>query len=387
MGTAASLTGEVVRFVLEAVKGPHAGSKFEFNKSSITIGRGPENDICLAEDPRVSRNHVEIKQSLGQFYVINLSQKNFVLLNGTNVTSEKIESKAKVQVGETELLFTIQGATGLLEPISPGSVSIPMRPQGVQTPPRPQGIPNPPPNMGQPGRVPASSPYGHPQMPAGMPNGAPAPWNPQIPQGPPVDPFAYQPPPPRQVAPESPIGSLFKNKRFRLYGGIAVVGLLIFMMMSGGRKAYNEDRAFRTVEEVDVARQESENEIKAFRDRKDKMNAMIYQKAYENFLRGYRDYRQGQFARARDAFQVVLNLDPENELGKRYYNLSKIRFDELVKFYMLQGRRYLEKQNYRMCRSSLQTVMTMLGSDQMNPEYKEAKLLHERCSTASDSRY
>lgn len=384
MSTAASLTGEVVRFILEAVKGPHAGSKFEFNRTSITIGRGPENDICLAEDPRVSRQHVEIKQSLGQFYVINLSQKNFVLLNGTNVTSEKLESKARLQIGETELVFTVQGATGLLEPISPGSVSIPRGHLGVAAPPRPQGMPSPPSGT----QVPVHAPVGQ-NIPAGAPGSAPAAWNPMPPRAPqpPADPFAYQPPPPRPSPVSSPLGEIFGNKRVRLYGGLLIVGLAIFMTMKNPRKPGPEHRAFRTVEEVDVARQEAENEMKVFRDRKDKMNAMLYQKAYENFLRGYRDYRQGQYARARDAFQVVLNLDPENELGKRYYNLAKIRFDELVKFYMLQGRRYQEKQNYRMCRSSLQTVMTMLGNDLTNPEYKEAKILHERCSTAAEGRY
>lgn len=381
MGTAPSLTGEVLRFTLEAVKGPHVGQKFEFNRSSITIGRGPENDIVLAEDPRVSRQHVEIKQSLGQFYVINLSQKNFVLVNGTNVTSEKIESRSTVQVGETELMFSVQGSTSLLEPLSPGSVSIPLNRVGVgvQAPPRPQGIPGPPPMPGVPPAV-MNNPYGA---------NAPQAWNQMPPPAMPnANPYQYTPPPPRAEAPPSPVGNILKNGRVRLYGVIGIVLVVGYFAVNGSnRKPHNENRAFRTVEEIDVARQETENDMKLFRERKDKMNAMIYQKAYENFLRGYRDYRQGQFARARDAFQVVLNLDPENELGKRYFNLAKIRFDEIVKFHMLQGRRYLEKQNYRMCRSNLQTVMTMLGNDQTNAEYKEAKILHERCTAAFDGRY
>lgn len=390
MSTAPSLTGEVLRFALEAVKGPHKGQKFEFNRTSITIGRGPENDIVLSEDPRVSRQHCEIKQSLGQFYLINLSQKNFILLNGQNVQSEKMDPKSTIQVGETEMMFTVQGSTNFLEPVSPGSVSLqrpPGAPAGAPTAgprPLPNSVPNPPPFGGG---VPAPMGSG---SPAPMPGGSPAPWMPPAPGGPPpgANPFQYSAPPPRPAAPPpSPIGQLLGNKRVRVYGVLIFIGLIAFMALKSTRKERVDNRAFRTAEEIDATRQLAESDMKVFRDRRDKMQAMIYQKAYENFLRGYRDYRLGQYARARDAFQVVLNLDPENELGKRYYNLAKIRFDEVVKFHMLQGRRYLEKQNYRMCRSNLQTVMTMLGNDPSNPEYKEAKMLHEQCTAAQEGRY
>ena len=170
----------------------------------------------------------------------------------------------------------------------------------------------------------------------------------------------------------------------------AVIGfILISFVISGlGKKTKKvESRAFRTEEELNVVRAEAENEIKAFQERSQKMNQQIYQKAYENFLRGYRDYRQGQYGRAKESFQLVLNLDPDNELAKRYLNLARIRFDEMVKFNMLQGRRYLEKHNYRMCKASYQTVMTMLGNDPSNPEYKESLNLHRQCSLAIESRF
>ncbi len=64
----------------------------------------------------------------------------------------------------------------------------------------------------------------------------------------------------------------------------------------------------------------------------------------------------------REVFQVVLNLDPDNELAKRYYHLSKIKFDELVKFNMIQGNRYREKRNPAACVSrNYSNVLTMLS--------------------------
>lgn len=365
MSTASSLRTDNVRFSLEAVKGPHKGLTFESDKTSITIGRGPENDIVLTDDPRVSRQHAEIKQSLGQFYLVNLSQKNFVLLNNQNITSEKIDNKSVIQVGETEFKFIAQGSTNLLEPVSPVLAPVP-------TP------------------APPSAMSGIPSVHAGgVPSVAPPPPPPGYGRGPApqAPPPGYGAAPARPYTPPSGLAALIQHPKFKVYFVVALVGLLGFYMLKGGKTRKVEDRPFRTSEELEVSRTEAENEIKQFQERKDKMKIAVYQKAYENFLRGYRDYRQGQYARAREAFQLVLNLDPENELARRYFNLAKIRFDELIKFNMLQGRRYLEKQNYRMCRSNFQTVMTMLGNDPSNPEYVEAKTYHEQCNTALEGRY
>lgn len=353
MSTASSLRADNLKFTLEVVKGPHAGLVFESDKTSITIGRGPENDIVLAEDPRVSRQHAEIKQSLGQFYLVNLSQKNFVLLNGKNITSEKIDGKSVIQVGESEFKFVVQGSTNLLEPVAPVMTPVKSAPESPLVPAQ-QG-PRPP-------------------MPA-MP---PPPPYPGYGQAPP-----HTPPPPRAAYPNTGGDS----GRMGFYIVLALIGLGLFVMLKGGKTRVANDRPFRTAEELEVSRQEAENEIKMFQERKDKMKVAVYQKAYENFLRGYRDYRQGQFARAREAFQLVLNLDPDNELARRYYNLAKIRFDEVIKFNMLQGRRYLEKHNYRMCRANFKTVMTMLGNDPSNPEYVEAKTYHEQCQIALEGHY
>ncbi|HWU42660.1 MAG TPA: FHA domain-containing protein, partial [Bdellovibrio sp.] len=81
-----------LKFEIEVSKGPHLGLRLDFTKGSATIGRGPENDIVLSNDPRVSRQHAEIKQRDDCFIVVNLSAKNFILVDGVNVQSEVIKS-------------------------------------------------------------------------------------------------------------------------------------------------------------------------------------------------------------------------------------------------------------------------------------------------------
>ena len=84
--------------------------------------------------------------------------------------------------------------------------------------------------------------------------------------------------------------------------------------------------------------------------------------------------------RARESFQVVLNLDSDNELAKRYLQLSRIKFDEMVKHSMLQGSRYREKKNWRLCQSSFFNVMTMLQNRKDDSVYQEAKRYYDECA-------
>jgi tetratricopeptide (TPR) repeat protein len=121
--------------------------------------------------------------------------------------------------------------------------------------------------------------------------------------------------------------------------------------------------------------------------KKEKYDTVQYRRAQENFIRGFRDFQQGQYARSREAFQVVLNLDPENELAKRYYHLAQIKFDEMVKFSMIQGNRYREKKNWRMCQSSYTLVLTMLQNRKDDPTFKEAKQFFEECKLNLEGRY
>jgi tetratricopeptide (TPR) repeat protein len=117
------------------------------------------------------------------------------------------------------------------------------------------------------------------------------------------------------------------------------------------------------------------------------MNEVQYSRAQENFIKGFRDFQQGQYGRARESFQVTLNLDPDNDLAKRYLQLAKIKFDEMVKFSMIQGGRYREKKNWRKCQASFQNVITMLQSRKDDQTYLEAKRYYDECSLHAEGRY
>lgn len=337
-----------LKFTLEILKGPHAGGVFSFNKPNVSIGRGAENDIVLANDPRVSRQHAEIKSSGEEHYIVNLSQKNFVLVNGIRVQSEKLEGEIVIQIGESEMKFKPERPL-VAKNNQPSFAGV--KPAAV------------PPSM--PMQAPTFAPPAHHQTPS-MPGPA-------------------MPPPPGNFGGGGE--SLLQNKRVRFYGIIALVAIAGYFWLSSGKKVRKDPNAIRMSDQVLLDMQSSEDAKKKFEERKEKFSTVEFSRAQENFIKGFRDFQQGQYARAREAFQVVLNLDPENDLAKRYLQLSKIKFDEMVKFSMIQGSRYREKKNWRKCQSSFFNVMTMLQSRKDDPTYQEAKRYYEECSLAGEGRF
>lgn len=378
MGAAPNVK-DALSFEVEVTKGPHIGLRLNFSKGSATIGRGPENDIVLSSDPRVSRQHAEIKQRGSEFVVVNLSSKNFILVNGEAVQSEVLKKGTVIQIGETEMRFICEGAE---EPqlaavpssvpaatpgLKPNSPFVPVTPApNPAAAPRPQaGVPA----FQQPGMAPSVPPMGMPpSMPSqGMGYGG-----------------GFQAPPSAGPAPamRGGGGSILQNPKARFYGIIAIVAVVGYFIFSPskGNKA-KDPNAIRTssISLQDMAEADKRTQELASL-KKDKYDSVQYRRAQENFIRGFRDFQQGQYARSREAFQVVLNLDPDNELAKRYYHLAKIKFDELVKFNMIQGNRYREKKNWRMCQSNYSNVMTMLQNRKDDPTFKEAKQFYEECS-------
>ncbi len=363
--SAAPKVKDSLKFDIEVIKGPHIGLKLSFEKGVVSIGRGPENDLVLASDPRVSRAHAEIRQRGADFVIVNLSQKNFVLVNGENVQSEVLTANMLVQIGDTEFRF--------IPPIVP-STPEPVAPQGmVQNVPANPAILNP--QSGTPVLRPQAPPPGMPSPPpvrphaGGQPQGARASAS-------------------RQARPHSPPSSGI-DPRVRFYGIVVIIGLVGWFLLSpsknGAKKDPNEIRT-SVISLQDVAEAEKRTQ-ELLTIKKEKYDSVQYRRAQENFIKGFRDFQQGQYARARESFQVVLNLDPENELAKRYYSLSKIKFDELVKFNMIQGNRYREKKNWRMCQSNYSNVMTMLQNRKDDPTYKEAKQFYDECTLNLEGRF
>lgn len=343
-----------LKYKIVIQRGPLAGQSYSFEKTVMQIGRGADNDLILSNDLRASRNHAEIQWDGVNLKIVNISSKNFLAVNGSQVEGANLESGAIVVVGETEFSITFENLTEqeLAEPktkvhfADSGDEAV-----AVFMPPTPilqQTLPRP---------VEAHIP---PVIPANTSS---------------------------RKAPRrsSRVVKGTTNSKWHFYAVVAIIGLAFAWLMNSGA-IKKKELTFRSAEQIEKDLEISREEMKEFEARKEKLDNVQFRKAQENYIRGFRDYKQGNFGRAKESFQVVLNLDPENELAIRYYQLAKLKFDELAKFHMLQGNRYREKKNWRMCKASYFNVMTMVNNNQ-DPLFKEARQYYNQCSLAQEGRY
>jgi PAS domain S-box-containing protein len=92
---------------LQIIGGPEKGLSFELSAGSTSVGRGPENDICV-EDPSVSRNHLRISCRQGRYLIEDLESYNGTLVEGKPIPAGRAHEVAEGQticIGDTSLVL------------------------------------------------------------------------------------------------------------------------------------------------------------------------------------------------------------------------------------------------------------------------------------------
>lgn len=380
---------------LSAVKGPHAGQVFHLNKDKLTIGRGPENDVVLMNDPQVSRLHAQLVLIDRDIEIVKISQKNAVLVAGESIDRWKLVNGTTFVVGDTELRidFDLGQAVASVGQPKPADV-IPLKNLEATN-----VIPNPkafvpavkpvPPKAAPPAIVKSAAqkvPVVNAPRPMSIPNQQLLQQQQMVMQQQAF--MAQQAGQQSRALPKPGPTSLFDNPKARFYLILAVViaGAAFFLMnpkKSAGRVAkpkavlkYEDEIAIKlnSTPEADLVKKREEK-------KKDRFSPQ-YARAQENLMRGMRDFGLGNYARAQEFFQVVLNLDPDNPLAKRHLMLAKIRFDELVQSKLMLGESYYNKHNFDMCVSMYQQVMNMLDDKRSEAKYKLAERKAKECELA-----
>lgn len=313
---------------VEVLEGPSKGIRQVFQEPFWTIGRGPENRLIISNDIKVSRSHVQIRSMSGQLFARNMNPKNAMLVDGNLTVEAILKSGSYIQIGDTVIRLTFDAGAAATQ--STVMQSIPRNP-GVM-PSASGGVASP-------------SPMGHVGRPRPVHRSAEVP--------------------------------LFSHPRFRFYFAIVLVGLALMWLMSG-TPAKRKVETIRDSVAVTADLGASESEIKRILDERKEFDTPQYRLAQAQYIRGFRDYQQGQYARAMEAFQSARAFYPKHELATKYWTLAKRKFDEQVQSFMVQGRRYHGKQNYRLCQSAFATVL-MLIKDDKNAVYQEARQFHDEC--------
>ncbi|HOX46816.1 MAG TPA: GGDEF domain-containing protein [Myxococcota bacterium] len=94
---------------LIVISGASAGKMFKVASEALTIGRGKDCEIMLAEEG-ISRNHCRIEpDGHGNVAIVDLNSTNGTFFNGNRITRHLLRDGDKVQVGSTTILkFSFQ---------------------------------------------------------------------------------------------------------------------------------------------------------------------------------------------------------------------------------------------------------------------------------------
>ncbi len=94
--------GPYAELVMQTASGGHT---FPIESNLVTIGRGLNNDIIL-EDPRISRQHAQLRYKSRRFLIADQGSTNGTYVNGTPVTTEQVLRAGDiVSLGGLELIF------------------------------------------------------------------------------------------------------------------------------------------------------------------------------------------------------------------------------------------------------------------------------------------
>ena len=82
------------------------GEAHELDSSSVTIGRGPQNDVPIEEDQFASADHARFEPRQDGIYVLDVGSTNGTFVNGSRlVEPHRLRPGDVVRVGETDFRF------------------------------------------------------------------------------------------------------------------------------------------------------------------------------------------------------------------------------------------------------------------------------------------
>ncbi len=339
---------------------------FEFQKAIISIGRGEECDISLKNDAHASRLHAELRWNFNLLELHNVSSKNFVSLNGQIIQMAVLKSKDVFKVGDTEFYLMIHPQ----DPFATPPVAF-KQTQSAEV--KPIAI-----AQKQLQRPSENTVVKAPVQPNFQPLVKPTLLN---------QPSTFKPNPQAGTAKQKPFPTLKKESNPTVI--ILIVLLVGFVGWSFLKPNSRKDPMnLRSQEEIIKDIERSETAVKELEKKQEDngKGTVQYKMAQEQYIKGFRDYRLGQYARAMQSFQAAVSFYPTHQLALKYLTMSKRKYDELIDFNLMQGHKYLSKNNYRLCKSSFANVMIMV-KDPSDEKYKEGKQFYNECSAKLEDKY
>jgi pSer/pThr/pTyr-binding forkhead associated (FHA) protein len=314
VSTALQVSSPDIKFALKIIQGPHKGDVYRISPPGLLIGRDATTCKIALMDPRISRQQCRIDFHPQGLSIEDLSGKNTTLVNGASIQQpHELQKGDQIQLGDTLLSFEIiESSTSSNLKVAP---SFNM-------------------GLGQKKESPTTSTYSGPQK---------------------------------------------SYKGYMIIGALVAILVVLYFALPDKTKSGSSSKV-QTTEELNKAIEEvqkRQQEIELAKgDLVDQSTQSYYNyyTAEKNYIRGLRDYQNGKYNRALEAFQTALAVNPKHPTARRYYRLAEKKRQESVDQHMDLGRKYKEKNQYRMCISEFEKVLQIINQ----PSQKKYQLAKEQ---------
>ncbi len=184
---------------------------------------------------------------------------------------------------------------------------------------------------------------------------------------------------------QKPVRRVQQNSNFYI---ILISVLVIFYFIFSGSSKKN-DNSYK-IGSDNVAEIERLNKSKLAEQERQRLagkTSREYIDAQASFIRGFRDYQNGQFILANRSFREALAIYPKHEMAEHYRKMSDQRIQEFIQSQLQEGRVYRERNNYTLCSAAYRKAMDALGDNKLDDKYKLAASGYAECETLMKGRF
>jgi hypothetical protein len=310
-----------LQVTLRLVAGPNKGDVYRILPPGAIIGRDALSCQVALMDARVSRQQCRLDYKMEGLTVEDLSGKKTTLVNQRPIEGEHLLQNGDILTcGDTHITIEIQADALTATPPALGAPSHKAA------------------NLSSTSYIPEAA------LPQNQPQG--------------MDP---------------------QTKRLSMIIGIGLlVGLGLWLVPEEAPKPPPKIATAETIDENILAVQKRQEELSKSTSQLTELELYNKRSAQKHYIRGLRDYQNGRYNRALEAFQTALATDRSHLMARRYYKLAeKKRLDE-VDYHMDLGLKYKEKAMYRMCIAEFSQVLQILNQP-TNKKYQLAKEQIKEC--------
>lgn len=316
-----------LEYQLTVLNGPDKGAVYRLISKRVTIGRGSECDIILRDDNKVSRSHAQIDILNNRVEISDISDRNRILVNGDDTPRQELKHNSVIQLGETKLQFKFVNAAHENNSLQAASPRNDLNLSGDHL--------------------------------------------------------------------RKQIGA---NKKSRRSGGkpslmpmITILAILAgfgYYMSDNGNGNKKKAVSLRSEEVVLRETAAIEAEVNEMEEERQKLGLSRedYLLVQSHYVKGFRDYNNGQYERAAESFKACLALMPTHKNCQQYYNDAERQFAQLINEQMKLGQIYKNQHQYAACYNAFNNVKIAVKVP-TDLRFKEADVNAKYCEKKMEERY